>query len=72
MLAFAPHNGHSLGMPSGVRDETVTFDSERLTEGFYDTASHRSKKVIATRNILPKRNHVAKEAVSAALQAKTR
>ena len=45
MLAFAPHNGHSLGMPSGVREETVTFDSERLTEGFYDTASHRSQQV---------------------------
>ena len=45
MLAFAPHNGHSLGMPSGVREETVTFDSERLTEGFYDTALNAANDV---------------------------
>ena len=38
----------------------------RLTEGFYDTASLRSQQVIALQNSLPKRNDVAKEAVSTA------
>ena len=44
----------------------------RLTEGFYDTASLRSQQAFATAISLPKRNHVAKEAVSAALQTKKR
>ena len=44
----------------------------RITEGFYDTASLRSQKNAATQNSLPKRNHVAKEAVSTAWQTNTR
>ena len=44
----------------------------RLTEGFYDTASHRSQQASQHKNSLPKRTHVAKEAVSAARQTKTR
>ena len=44
----------------------------RLTEGFYDTASLRSQKCSQHGNSLPKRKHVAKEAVSAALQTRMR
>jgi len=43
MLAFAPHNGHSLGKPSGVREDTVTFGSGRTTDGFYDTDATKAK-----------------------------
>jgi hypothetical protein len=42
------------------------------TEGFYDTASPPKPESVATQNSLPKRNHVAKEAVSAAWQTKAR
>ena len=42
------------------------------TEGFYDTAFSPKAKSVATQNSLPKRIHVAKEAVSAASQIKTR
>ena len=52
--------------------ESNLFTVGRTTEGFYDTAFSPKPKVIATANSLSKRNRVAKEAVSAAWQTKTR
>ena len=43
-----------------------------ITEGFYDTASLRRQKASQHKNSLPKRNHVAKEAVSTAWQTSPR
>ena len=44
----------------------------RTTEGFYDTAFSLKATSVATQTSLPKNFHVAKEAVSAAWQTKTR
>ena len=52
--------------------ESNLFTVGRTTEGFYDTAFSPKPISVATQNSLPKRNHVAKEAVSAAWQTKTR